>query len=242
MPSILNNVGIDQKLNAQVAPDLVFRDENGKTVHLGDYYGKRPMILVLVYFKCPMLCTMVLNDLNKVLGVMNMNVGEQFDILTVSFDPTETPEMAAKKKAAYVVTYARPHAAEGWHFLTGDQDSIKALTSTVGFRYAWDPKFQQFAHASGIMVLTPDGKISRYFFGVEYSAEDLRLSLDEAAGGKISSPVEQVLLFCFRYDPSTGKYSLMVVRMLQMGAILTVGAMGTFWFFMYRRGKNGRTA
>ena len=136
---MLDDVGIDQKLNAQVAPDLVFRDENGKTVHLGDYYGKRPMILTLVYFQCPMLCTMVLNDLNKVMRHMPLSLGEQFDIVTVSFDPTETPEMAAKKKAAYVHTYGRPHAAEGWHFLTGDQDSIKKLTDTVGFRYAWDP-------------------------------------------------------------------------------------------------------
>jgi protein SCO1/2 len=189
-----------------------------------------------------MLCTMVLNDLNKVMGAMPLSLGEQYDIVTVSFDPTETSDMAAKKKAAYVHTYGRPHAAEGWHFLTGDQDSIKKLTDTVGFRYAWDPKFQQYAHASGIMVLTPQGKVSRYFYGVEYSAEDLRLSLDEAAGGKISSPVEQILLYCFRYDPSTGKYSLAIVRMLQLGAILTIGSMGAFWFFMFRRGRNGQTA
>jgi protein SCO1/2 len=237
-PSILNDVGIDQKLNSQVPADLQFRDEAGTSVRLGDYFGKRPMILVLVYFKCPMLCTMVLNDLNKVLGVMNMNVGEQFDILTVSFDPTETPDLAAKKKKAYVFTYARPHAAEGWHFLTGNQDSIKALTDSVGFRYAWDPKFQQFAHASGIMILTPDGKVSRYFYGVEYSATDLQNALTDAAGGKISTPAPQVLLYCFRYDPSTGHYSLIVTRAMQVGALMTMGSIGAFWMLMYRRGKH----
>jgi protein SCO1/2 len=236
--SILNDVRIDQKLDTQIPADLTFKDENGATVQLGQYYGKRPMVLVLVYYKCPMLCTMVLNDLNKVIGAMKMNVGEQFDIVTVSFDPSETPELAAKKKHQYVRAYNRPHAEEGWHFLTGDEDNIKKLTEAVGFHYAWDEKFKQYAHASGIMVLTPEGKTSKYFYGVEYSAVDLRLSLTEAAGGKISAPVEQVLLYCFHYDPATGKYSLMVTRMVQIGAILTMGAIGTFWFMMWRAGKN----
>lgn len=240
-PSILNDVRIDQNLDAQVPADLSFKDENGATVQLGQYYNKRPMVLVLVYYKCPMLCTMVLNDLNRVLGAMQMNVGEQFDIVTVSFDPTETPELAAKKKHQYVRTYGRPHAEEGWHFLTGDETSIKKLTDTVGFHYAWDQKFQQYAHASGIIVLTPEGKVSRYFYGVEYSARDLRLSLAEAAGGKISAPAEQILLYCFHYDPATGKYSLMVTRFVQLGAILTISSLGMFWFMMYRRGKKQQT-
>src|SRR3954464_14161748 len=169
-PTILNDVGIDQKLDAQIAPDITFKDENGATVQLGQYYGKRPMVLTMVYYQCPMLCTMVLNDLNRVMGAMKMNVGEQFDVLTVSFDPTETPELANKKKHQYVQSYGRPHAMEGWHFLTGDQTQIKRLTDTIGFRYAWDEKFKQYAHASGIMVITPSGKVSKYFYGVEYSA------------------------------------------------------------------------
>ena len=236
-PPILTDVGIDQKLNAQIPPDLIFKDENGATVQLGQYFGKRPIVLTLVYYKCPMLCTMVLNDLNKVLGAMQMNVGEQFDILTVSFDPTETPDLAAKKKHQYVHTYGRPHAEEGWHFLTGDEDSIKKLTDTVGFRYAWDPKWKQYAHASGIMVITPDGKVSKYFYGVEYSARDLRLALTEASNGKIGSLSDITLLYCFHYDPSTGKYSLDVTRAVQVGAILTMACIGTFWFMMFRQGK-----
>jgi protein SCO1 len=236
-PTILNGVGIEQKLDAQVPGDLKFTDENGATVQLSQYYGKRPIVLTLVYYKCPMLCTMVLNDLNRVLGAMQMNVGEQFDIVTVSFDPTEGPELAAKKKKQYVHSYGRPHAEEGWHFLTGDEDSIKKLTDTVGFHYAWDPKWKQYAHASGIMVLTPEGKVSKYFYGVEYSARDLRLALTEAGGGKIGSPSDVILLYCFHYDPATGKYSLIVTRFVQLAALLTMGALGTFWFVMYRQGR-----
>jgi protein SCO1/2 len=228
-PPVLNDVGIDQHLDAQVPPDLTFKDENGATVQLGQYFtGKRPIILTLVYYKCPMLCTMVLNDLNRVMGAMPMKLGEQFDIVTVSFDPTETPELAAGKKAAYVHSFASPHAKEGWHFLTGDADSIKKLTQTVGFRYVWDDKWKQYAHASGIMVLTPDGKISKYFYGVEYSAQDLRLALTEASNGKVGSLADVTLLYCFHYDPTTGKYSLIVTRVVQLGAVLTIGTIGAF--------------
>src|SRR4051812_4888277 len=241
-PTILNDVGIDQKLDAQVPGDLTFKDENGATVQLSQYYGKRPIVLTLVYYKCPMLCTMVLNDLNRVLGAMQMNVGEQFDILTVSFDPTETPELAAQKKHQYVRSYGRPHAEEGWHFLTGDQENITKLTQAVGFRYAWDAKWKQYAHASGIMLLTPDGKVSKYFYGVGDSARDLRLAVAEAGQGKISTPTEVILLYCFHYDPATGKYSLMVTRAVQLGAILTMGALGTFWLLMYRSGKAKKLA
>jgi protein SCO1/2 len=241
-PSVLNDVGIDQKLDAQVPADLTFKDENGATVQLGQYFGKRPMILTLVYYKCPMLCTMVLNDLNRVMGAMTMNVGEQFDIVTVSFDPTETPELAAKKKHQYVHTYAKPHAEEGWHFLTGDEASIKKLTDTVGFRYAWDPKWNQYAHASGIMILTPDGKVSKYFYGVEYSALDLRLALTEAGKGKTGSLSDVTLLYCFHYDPSTGRYSLIVTRFVQLGALLIMATLGTFWFVLYRSGRKVKTS
>jgi protein SCO1/2 len=237
IPAALKDVGIDQKLNAQIDPNLQFVDETGKIVRLGDYFGKRPMVLTLVYLDCPMLCTLVLNDLDRTMTALpqTFNCGEQFDVLTISFDPKETFDLAAKKKASYIRSYGRAHGADGWHFLTGDQDSIKKLTDTVGFRYTWDPKYKQFIHASGIMVLTPDGKVSKYFYGVEYTGQDLRLALTEAAGGKISAPVEQVLLYCFQYDPATGKYTLVVVKALQIAAVLTMALFGTFWFVMYRR-------
>jgi len=240
-PSILNDVGIDQKLDAQVPPDLMFKDENGATVQLGQYFGKKPIILTLVYYKCPMLCTMVLNDLNRVMGAMPMNLGEQFDIITVSFDPTETAELAARKKKGYVHSYGKPHAEEGWHFLTGDEDSIKKLTQTVGFRYAWDDKFKQYAHASGIMVLTPEGKVSKYFYGVEYSAQDLRLALTEAGHGNVGSLSDVTLLYCFHYDPATGKYSLVITRVIQLGGVLTMGALGAFWLVMFRQSKKEKS-
>ncbi len=237
---MLKDVGIDQKLNAQIDPNLLFVDENGKEVRLGDLFGKRPIILTMVYYKCPMLCTLVLNDLDRTITALpqSFSVGKQFDILTVSFDPKETPDLALRKKNTYVHSYARDGAADGWHFLTGDQDQIKKLTDTVGFRYAWDPKYQQYVHASGIMILTPDGKVSKYFYGIEYTGQDLRLALTEAAGGKISAPVEQILLYCFQYDPATGKYSLLVLRGLRIGAVLTMGTIGAFWLVMHRREKH----
>lgn len=221
-PSVLKNVGIDQKLNVQVPPDLKFRDANGREVKLGDYFGKRPMILALVYFKCPGLCTMVLNDITRAMNSMRMNCGQDFDILTVSFDPRETPDLAMQKKERYLRAYRRPKAAEGWHFLTGNAPEIKRLTETVGFRYAWDAKFQQYAHASGIIILTPEGKTSRYFYGIDYAPNDLELSLAEASQGKSVSVTDQVLLYCFHYDPSTGKYSLVVFRVIQVGGVITV--------------------
>src|SRR5947207_12043157 len=203
-PSVLNDVGIDQKLDAQIDPQITFRDETGATIHFGDYFGHRPIVLALVYYKCPMLCTMVLNDLTHTLTAMRGNMGQDFDVITVSFDPRETPELAAAKKKQYVKTYHRAGADIGWHFLTGDENSIKQLTDTVGFRYVWDEKGQQFAHASGVIVLTPQGRVSRYFYGIDYSAKDLRLSLAEASDGKISTPVDAILLYCFHYDPATG--------------------------------------
>ena len=238
---ILNDVGIDQKLDAQVPPDLVFHDEMGRDVRLGDYFGKRPMILALVYFKCPMLCTMVLNDLTKAMNSMKMNCGEQFDILTVSFDPNETPTLAQEKKAQYIRAYRREHAEEGWHFLTGSQASIEALTKTVGFRYAWDPKYKQYAHASGLIILTPEGKTARYFYGIDYAPSDLELSLAEASHGKETSVADRVLLFCFHYDPTTGRYSLMVIRLIQAGGVLTLLLLGSYMFWNFRRDK-GRPA
>jgi protein SCO1/2 len=234
---ILSDVGIDQKLDAQVPPDLVFQDESGRDVRLGDYFGKRPIVLALVYYKCPMLCTMVLNDLTKAMNSMKMNCGQQFDILTVSFNPHETPDLARQKKNQYIRAYRRPEAEEGWHFLTGSQPSIEALTKSVGFRYAWDPKYQQYAHASGLIILTPQGRTARYFYGIDYAPSDLELSLAEASHGKETSVADQLLLFCFHYDPSTGRYSLMVTRLIQAGGILTVLLLASYVLLNYRRDK-----
>lgn len=230
-PPILHDVGIDQKLDVQVPPDLVFRDENGRDVRLGDYFGKRPIILALVYYDCPMLCTMVLNDLTRAMNSMKMNCGEQFDIITVSFNPRETPDLAKAKKEQYIRAYRRPHAEEGWHFLTGSQESIAALTKTVGFRYVWDPASRQYAHASGLIVLTPEGKTSRYIFGLEYPPSTLELSLAEASHGQVTSVADQILLYCFHYDPTTGRYSLRILRAVQAGGVLTILALviGIFW-------------
>lgn len=231
---ILHDVGIDQKLGVQVPPNLSFHDEFGRDVTLGQYFGKRPMILALVYYKCPGLCTMVLNDITRAMNSMRSTCGDQFDILTVSFDPHETPDLAFEKKQQYLRAYMRPKAAEGWHFLTGDQPAIAALTQAVGFRYAWDAKFKQYAHASGIIVLTPEGKTSRYFYGIDYAPNDLQLALAEAAQGKSVSITDRVLLFCFHYDPSTGKYSLMITRIVQLGGIVTVLLLAAFLLMMFR--------
>ena len=227
--------GIDQKLDAQVPPDLVFRDETGRTVKLGDYFGTKPVILSLVYYDCPMLCTQVLNGLAGSLKALTFNAGEQFLVLTVSFDPRETPELAAGKKKAYLEHYSRPGAAEGWHFLTGSESSIEALTHAVGFRYRYDAEKAQFAHASGIMVLTPQGRLSRYFYGIEYAPRDLRLGLVEASNGRIGSPVDQLLLFCYHYDPATGKYGAVVMNFVRLGGAATVLTLGTIVVLFLRR-------
>ena len=234
-PAILDNVSIDQRLNEQLPLDLVFRDEAGQPVELGRYFGRRPVILTLVYYDCPMLCTLVLNGLVSALGVLSFDVGDQFDVVTVSFNPQDTPELAAAKKAHYLQRYGRPTAAQGWHFLTGEAASIERLTRAVGFRYAYDPEQKQFAHAAGIVVLTPQGRIARYFYGVEYAPRDLRLGLVEAADNRIGSPVDQLLLFCFHYDPATGKYGPIIMNVMRLAGVLTVLALGTFIVVMRRR-------
>ena len=234
-PPALDNVGIDQKLNAQVPADLVFHDETGKEVKLGQYFGKRPMILALVYFKCPQLCTVVLNDLVRTMNAMNaQSIGKQFDVLTVSFDPDETPALAADKKKQYLRAYGRDGAAEGWHFLTGSAASIKTLTDTVGFRYSWDPIYKQYIHASGLTILTPTGRVSKYLYGIDYDPLDVRLDLDVAAGDKIGSLTEQVVLYCF-HDDGTGKHHLAVDRLIKTSAGLTVLGLGAFLTVMFRR-------
>ncbi len=227
---LLKRVGIDQHLNAQISPDLIFHDEAGRDVRLGDYFGHRPMILSLVYYGCPQLCTTVLNELSVSLNVLPTSVGEQFDILTISFDPAETPSLAAKKKAEYLRTYRRPMGPQGWHFLTGDAAAIRQLTQTVGFRYLPDPLFPgQFIHAGGLVILTPSGKVSRYFFGINYAPKDLRLALAEAKEEKAGTLSDAILLFCFHYDPYSGKYTLAILNFLKAGAVLTLLGLGTFW-------------
>jgi protein SCO1 len=239
-PKILRDVGVDQRLNEQVPLDLTFRDETGKSVQLGQYFGKKPVILSLVYYDCPMLCTMVENGLLQSLKELKFDVGDQFDVVTVSFDPRDTPQVAAAKKALYVGLYGRPGAAEGWHFLTGDQNSIARLTKAVGFRYVYDPQSGQFAHATAIMVLTPEGRLARYFYGIQYPSGGLRLSLVEASENKVGSPVDAVLLFCCAYNPSTGKYGLIVSRVLMIAGVLTVLTLGTLIFMLSRAGKHAQ--
>ena len=237
LPPQLRGVGIDQRLNNQVPLDLKFRDETGQTITLGSYFGKKPVILSLVYYTCPMLCTMAENGLLNALRDVKFNIGEQFDVVTVSIDPTETPEMAMGKKAVYVGLYGRASAKQGWHFLVGDEPSIRTLTRAVGFHYNYIPETRQFAHATGIVVLTPQGKVSRYFYGILYPSRDIRLSLVEASNEKIGNPVDAVLLYCCQYDPTTGKYSMIVSRILRIAGAITLLSMGTLIFALSRGGR-----
>jgi protein SCO1 len=221
-PPYLQNVGIEQRLDAQIPADLPFVDEAGRQVKLGDYFGRKPLILNLVYYNCPMLCGEALAGLTSSLKLVKFDVGNEFEIVTVSFNPHETPQLAAEKKRDYLKRYGRPTAAAGWHFLTGPADSIDALTKAVGFQYQYDAAKNQYAHATAIMVLTPQGRISRYFYGVDFPPKDLRMGLVEASQGKIGNAVDQVLLYCYHYDPATGKYGAIVSNMLKLGGALTV--------------------
>src|ERR1700733_9528236 len=234
-PDLLKDVGIDQKLNQQVPLDLIFHDENGNTVKLGQFFGQKPVILSLVYFNCPMLCTQVLNGMEASMKGLPMDAGNQFEAVTVSIDPSDKPVMASVKKQMYMGMYGHANAAQGWHFLTGDEAQIKQLAGSVGFRYAYDPDSKQFAHASAIMVLTPDGKLSKYFYGIQYSPRDLRLGLVEASARKIGTPVDAMLLFCYHYDPHTGKYGLLISRLIQAGGLLTVLAIGLTMLILFPR-------
>ena len=233
-PPRLENVGIEQHLDAQVPPDLTFRDDTGRTVKLGDYFGHKPLILNLVYYNCTMLCGEALAGLASAMRLVKFNVGDQFDVVTVSFDPRETPEMAAAKKIDYVKRYGRANAAAGWHFLTGEPDSINALTKAVGFQYQYDARTNQYAHATAIMVLTPQGRISRYFYGVDFPPKDLRMGLVEASQGKIGNVVDAVLLYCYHYDPETGKYGAMVANILRLAAAATILMLGGLIFTLWR--------
>lgn len=231
---LLQDVGIDQRLNEQLPLEAEFRDEANRPVRLGDFLGRKPVILALVYYRCPMLCTQVLNGVFKTTQAMPLQVGQDFDVIAVSIDPRETADMAAEKKRTYLRGSRRDSEAAGWHFLTGDQAVIDQLTSAVGFRYHFDPATNQFAHASGIIVVTPDGRISRYFYGIEYDPRDLRLALVESSSGRIGSLADQVLLLCYHYDPLTGKYGLVISRVLWGSGVLTIVLLSAFLRAMWR--------
>lgn len=245
-PPVLKDVGIDQLLNNQVPPDLTFVDQTGKTVRLGDYFGQKPIVLSLVYYDCPQLCNQVLNGLVGTLKTLPMEPNREFIALTVSFDPKETPALAAAKRKEYLDQLRKPQAADGWHFLTGQESQILALTRSVGFRYVWDPVTNQFAHASGIMVLTPEGRVSRYFYGIEYAPRDLRFGLLDASAGKIGSLADQIILYCYQYDPTRGTYSLVLMRVLRIFAGMTLLSIVGLIFFLWRqsnkRAKGGPTS
>jgi protein SCO1 len=238
LPGALQGVGIDQRLDRQLPLDLMFKDEAGRDVALSSFFRTgKPVVLALVYYRCPMLCTQILSGLGSSLKAMTLNPGQDFEVVSVSFDPADTPETAAARKQTYLKRYNRPNTANGFHFLTGTEESIKALTSAVGFRYRYDPATDQFAHASGIMIATPEGRLSRYFYGVEYAPRDVRLGLVEASANKIGSPVDQVLLFCFHYDPATGKYGAVAINLLRISGAAFVLIGGAFLLVMLKREK-----
>jgi protein SCO1/2 len=237
VPAPLREIGFDQNLNQPVPLDTTFRDEAGRTVHLGDYFGKRPVVMLFAYYNCPMLCTQVINGLASALAVLSLNPGSDFEIVTVSFDPRDTPATAAAKKAVYLERYRHPGAAEAWHFLTGDQTSITRLTKAAGFRYVWDKETQQFAHPTGVIVLTPDGRLARYLFGIEYGPRDLRYAIVDASAGKVGNTVDALLLYCYHYDPTTGRYGFAIMSALRVAGLATVLALGSFIVIMVRRDR-----
>lgn len=234
-PPALRDVGYDQNIGGHLPLDLPFTDENGRTLPLADYFGTKPVLLVPAYYRCPMLCPLVQGGVGSALRALAFDVGKEFTVVTFSFDPTETAAQAAERKAVALADYRRPGAEAGWHFLTGDEASIRALTRAIGFRYAWDDAAKQFAHASGVVVVTPDGRIARYFFGIEFPPKDVRLALVEASAGRIGSVVDQLLLFCFHYDPATGRYSQVAMAAIRLGGAATLLALGTFVAVMLRR-------
>jgi protein SCO1/2 len=239
LPKVLNNVGIQQKLNEKIPIDIEFKDEKGKTVKIGDYLGKRPIILALVYYECPMLCSEVLNGLTGSIKGLNFNVGKEFDVLAISFDAREydKTDLANNKKESYIKRYAREDSENGWHFLTGTQDSIDKITQAVGFGYQWDEQTQQFAHAGAIMVITPEGKLSKYLYGIDYAPKDIKFAIMESAENRIGNPVDQMMLYCYHYNPATGKYGLQVMNVMRIGGVLTILGIGLLLFVFWRRNQ-----
>ena len=241
-PPMLKDVAIDQRLGQSLPLDAIFQDEEGHAVRLGQYFLGRPVILVLAYYNCPMLCTQVFNGLTSSLRVLSFDAGKEFEVVAVSFDPNDRPADARAKKKPYVEQYGRPGAAAAWHFLTGSTASIERLTEAVGFHYKYDDSIGQFAHASAIYVATPEGKLSRYFYGIEYAPRDLRLGLIEASNHRIGNPVDQLLLFCYHYDPKIGRYSAAVLSFVRFGGIAAVLILSTFLAVMWRRDRRRDTA
>jgi protein SCO1 len=246
-PGVLARVGIDQKIGQQLPLDLIFRDENGKDVKLGQFFGTRPVVLALAYYECPMLCTQVLNGMTGALKTLSFDAGTDFDVVVVSIDPKDNFRLAADKKASYVDRYGRPATAGGWHFLTGSEASIKPLTEAIGFRYAYDANLKQYAHGAAIYVATPKGVIARYFLGIDFAPRDLRLALVEASNNRLGTVTDQVLLLCYHYDPSVGKYGVAILNAVRVGFVATVTGFLAFLFVSLRgerraNNKAGRAA
>jgi protein SCO1/2 len=235
MPSVLENVGFSPQLNAHLPLDLAFRDETGRNVQLREYFTHKPVLLALVYYGCPMLCNQTEQGVVGALRMLSFNPGRDYEVVFVSFDPRESPDMAAQKKESAMTHFRRPETAGGWHFLTGSKEPIDALTKGANFRYSFDQKSNLFAHASGILLLTPDGRISRYFYGVEYPARDVRLGLVDASAGKIGTPIDRALLFCYQYDPTSARYSAAILKIIRLGGILTILALAAGIFIFRRR-------
>jgi len=238
VPKALREIGFDQHIDERIPLDVPFRDESGRAVTIGDYFGRRPVVLLFAYYDCPMLCTQVINGLSSALGVLSLDPGRDFEIVTVSFNPRDTPEAAQAKKAIYVERYKKAGAAESWHFLTGDQPAIDRLTKAAGFKYAWDADTKQYAHPTGVIVLTADGRLARYLFGIEYGPRDLRYALVEASAGRVGNAVDTLLLYCYHYDPETGRYGLAIMRSIRVAAAGTVLLLAGFIVVMVRREKS----
>jgi len=240
--SQLSSISFDQKLNAQVTLNLPFRDESGKTVQLGDYFGAKPVVLVLGYYGCPMLCTLTFNGMVEAMNDMKWSIGDQFNVVHVSINPQEKPELAAAKKKTYLRRYGRPGAAAGWHFLTGDEPAIRKLADEVGFHYAYDPTVKQYAHPAGLVILTPDGKVSKYFFGITFSPSKIYAALQGASQKKVGSPIERLVLLCFHYSPIKGKYGALIMTMIRIFALITLFALIWLFIAMGRGGRSQRAA
>jgi protein SCO1 len=234
LPKTLDEVGIEQKLDAPLPLETKFLDENGREVALGEYFGKKPVIIALVYYECPMLCNEVLNGLVRSLKPLNITAGKEFDVVAISFDAREKPEIAKAKKETYLANYGREGSEKGWHFLTGSQDSIDKITNAVGFKYKWDEASKQFAHGGGVQVATPEGKLARYFYGIEYAPKEIQFGLIEASQYKIGNPVEQLKLYCYQYDPSTGRYGFVVMRAMRLAGIFTIIGMAAMILILWR--------
>lgn len=240
LPEALKKVGIEQKLGDQLPLETELKDENGNIVKLGSFFNTgRPVIVAFVYYECPMLCNQVLNGLTGSLKGMSFDAGREFDVVAISFDAREfdKADLAKNKKAAYMERYGRPGTEKGWHFLTGTQDAIDKVTSAAGFSYKWDEKTDQFAHAAAVMVTTPDGKLSKYFYGIDYSPKDVKFGIMESAQNRVGNAAEQLLLYCYHYDPSTGKYGLAILRVMRLGGVLTLIGLGAMGFVFWRRNK-----